>query len=349
VAYFFYRLGRAEGDAELLTLAAAWVDRARRDVGREDAFPRGRGAEYVGPSALYHSLPGIHCVDALVALARRDDVSARAAVGAFLRSARVRDGLYDLATGRAGLLLGAAAILDAAGKRASFDHAALIAMGNAECTRLWRKIDRLPPIAVSKFPQTLGIAHGWAGLLYATLRWTESSGSPLPRTTFDRLVELAERGIIDDANRIRWPVWAPGVSDDRTSVAGWCKGVAGHVFLWTLASTVTGDADFLMLAHGAARTVNALVRKNARTHASLCCGAPGMAYALACAYRHEGNRTWLTAARQLAARAGTMRSPRKVRASLHNGALGAALMQCEMRAAASARMPLFEREAPAGA
>jgi len=316
VAYFFYRVGRADRDPALLELAAAWVDRARRDARRANAFPTGkRATAVVGASALYHRLPGVHCVEALIALARADKASARAAVDAFVGASRVRDAHKDLFTGRASLLLGAAAILDAGGKRPPFDRAALVAMGNAERARLWRAIDRRPRIAVSKVPQTLGIAHGWAGLLYATLRWSESSGSSLPPATGDRLIELAERGIVDDANRIRWPAWAPAVTDDRMSMAGWCNGVAGHVFLWTLAHTLTGDV--------------------------------GMAYALACAHRHDGERAWLASARRLAARAGSIRAVGSLRANLFKGDIGVALLQAELRQPESARMPMFERETAA--
>jgi len=324
--------------------------RARGGVGRSRPTRRAarkRATAVVGASALYHRLPGVHCVEALIALARADKASARAAVDAFVGASRVRDAHKDLFTGRASLLLGAAAILDAGGKRPPFDRAALVAMGNAERARLWRAIDRRPRIAVSKVPQTLGIAHGWAGLLYATLRWSESSGSSLPPATGDRLIELAERGIVDDANRIRWPAWAPAVTDDRMSMAGWCNGVAGHVFLWTLAHTLTGDADYLMLAHGAARTVDALVRANARTIRDLCCGDVGMAYALACAHRHDGERAWLASARRLAARAGSIRAVGSLRANLFKGDIGVALLQAELRQPESARMPMFERETAA--
>jgi serine/threonine-protein kinase len=47
----------------------------------------------------------------------------------------------------------------------------------------------------------LGIAHGWAGVLYATMRWCRSLREALPGSVEIRLRQLAEQmdhGVLPD-------------------------------------------------------------------------------------------------------------------------------------------------------
>lgn len=75
------------------------------------------------------------------------------------------------------------------------------------------------------------MAHGWAGFLYATLRWCEAARRPLPRQVEDRLAELA--ALAQPAGRgLFWPWRMPEVAGDRPGVtAGSCEGNAGHALL----------------------------------------------------------------------------------------------------------------------
>ena len=49
----------------------------------------------------------------------------------------------------------------------------------------------LPPIADGTQQRRLGVAHGWAGSLLATLRWCGVASVPWPAAVGERLAQLA--------------------------------------------------------------------------------------------------------------------------------------------------------------
>src|SRR5262249_17959225 len=150
--------------------------------------------ETVGRASLFHTAPGVHCTAALVAHALDDRAGAAAAAAAFVAAARQPCPNPDLALGRSGLLLGSAllaAALEGAGRggrgaggggpgglRAAAaappsppddPRPLLAALGDALLAGLWAEIEPLPPIPDCAEWPNLGMAHGWAGYLYATL------------------------------------------------------------------------------------------------------------------------------------------------------------------------------------
>src|SRR5207244_186311 len=145
----------------------------------------------------------------------------------------------------------------------------------------------------------LGIAHGWAGILYATMRWTEASGIAMPASLRERLGQLAD--LAEHKGRgIRWPVYTEVRSHKlEPYMAGWCHGRAGYVHLWMLAHRMFRDEAYRALAEGAAW--NAWEERD--LNGSLCCGLAGRAYALLNVYRATGERVWLHRAHVLANKA----------------------------------------------
>src|SRR5262249_8074165 len=136
----------------------------------------------------------------------------------------------------------------------------------------------------------LGIAHGWAGMLYATLLWCHSARRALPDAVEERLRQLTACG--EPIGRgIRWQVklrrHTRGLQNNYMS--GWCNGSAGYVFLWTLAYRTFHDEAYLTLAEKAAWNA----WEEAIASDSLCCGLSGGAYGLMNLYRHTGDRRWL--------------------------------------------------------
>jgi hypothetical protein len=98
----------------------------------------------------------------------------------------------------------------------------------------------------------LGIAHGWAGLLYATLCWCAATGEPLPSALADRLDQLGE--CAEPVNRClhwKWDLASGHHNPASQSMPGWCNGSAGYVFLWTEAHEAIGEKQYLELAEGA--------------------------------------------------------------------------------------------------
>ena len=201
---------------------------------------------------------------------------------------------------------------------------------------MWRSLDRKGEI-VSADVESPGMAHGWAGFLYATLTWCRVAGADVPSSVEPRLAELAAlarpsgRGLV-------WP-WMLAGDGARATMPGWCNGSAGYVFLWTLAADALGRRDLLDLAVGAAWDA----WDAPDTAASLCCGLAGRGYALLNLYRATGETVWLTRARHLAergaARGGFEESHRH---SLWKGDMGLAALAADLERPEQAAMPFFE-------
>lgn len=362
--------------------------------------------ETVGRASLLHTAPGVRCTAALIANALDDRDGAARATAAFVAAARQPCPSPDLALGRAGLLLGGALLLDALAGAAGADGGAkavaeaeveavagarapnrsraasrlsrdapqpqeplpdLLALGDELLAGIWRQIDPLPPLSAWPEAPNLGMAHGWAGYLYATLRWCQAAARPLPAGLGARLGELADsaeswgRGA-----RWRWHgqplAEAHGLAAPAAPrwMAGWCNGSAGMVHLWTLAARTQAlspeshpaTAPRGRIAAGSDRWLQ--LANAAAWHAweaddqveSLCCGLAGRAYALLDLYQAGAGVEWLDRARILADRAAAATDPPEASQphSLYRGQLGIAVLVADLERPDYAAMPLFGNE-----
>src|SRR5436305_5652891 len=250
VACALHRMAQAREDAPLLALADLWAERAAAAAGAPGAWHSaeiGVTRETVGESSAYHSAAGVHAVRAAIAHALGLPGLQEPAVGAFLAAAAVPGPEVDLTLGRSGLLLAGALLAGTLAPEAS-RRRELLAWGEALQRVLWAELDALPPLAGDS--HSLGIAHGWAGYLYAALRWSRAAGTPLPAGAAGRLAELAAEAVPAGRGR-RWAWRGAG---QGLSMPGWCNGSAGLVFLWTLAAEslggLSGGPDYAALAAG---------------------------------------------------------------------------------------------------
>lgn len=341
LAYSLYRIACARDDATLLALADLWALRAARRVGDPEAFynaARDLGADDLGPNALYHTASGVHVVSALIAHAQGSGERAMHAIRQFVDAAAVPTENLDLALGRTGALLGCALLLEAMPGLLEVRQ-----LGERAMTELWTELDRAPAVGHGGIALNLGIAHGWAGVLYATLRLCDAAQIERPGGCVARLEQLAAcaepsgqgvRWRWTDHHRLEPPTrW--------TYMAGWCNGSAGFVFLWTLAHRVLGGGPWLDLAQRAARDA----WESRPGAVNLCCGATGIAYSLLNCWRATGDRTWRDKAHALVSAAVTSAPDlTETPDSLYRGEPGLALLCCELEHAESARMPMFEDE-----
>ncbi|HEX4965645.1 MAG TPA: lanthionine synthetase LanC family protein [Thermoanaerobaculia bacterium] len=341
------RLAQLREDAGLLSLADLWSARALDDGGHDGAFydpESGLHPQVLGRISPYHTASGLYCVQALVAHALGDGGTQLEAVSAFLTVAGEPCENPDLTLGRSGALVAAVLLLDTlTGEASAAVRAELIAFGNVLLAELWSELDAQPPIARCDRLANLGIAHGWAGFLYATLCWCRATGSErFPARLKERLAELAAAAQ-PWGRGLRWPWYGAVEGHARNAgfMAGWCNGSAGFVFLWTLAHRVLGDPGFLALAEGAAWNA----WESPEGGGSLCCGLAGRAYALLSLHRHTGAPEWLARARGRANRAAVDAEKRPGREeSLYKGALGAALLAADLARPEASAMPFFEAE-----
>jgi serine/threonine-protein kinase len=348
VAVALYRMAVRRDDAKLLALADIWAERALADSGKSGAFYGGADhATALGErsTALFHSVTGVQCARGLIALARADNVTAQGAIDAFVTSMEsTPDVELDLTTGRAGLLLGASLLYDAMPTSPYLDPARLRGAGDRLAMTLWAALAALPPVPDAIGLPMSGIAHGWAGVLYAVMRWAQSTRASLPNGFDARLHELAS--CAEETGRgIRWPrVLRQRLGDETVDyVPSWCNGSAGFIHLWTLASSLRDEPRWLELAERVAW--NAWEYPHGSGMFDLCCGAAGRAYALLTLHRHTGDATWLRRAESLADRAGrVVDDDPGLGHALYKGSLGVALLAAELDRPLEARMPLFEHE-----
>jgi serine/threonine-protein kinase len=189
----------------------------------------------------------------------------------------------------------------------------------------------------------LGVAHGWAGRLYAALRWCRAAGEAPPAGLAARLAELA--ALAEPWGRgLRWPC----IGEDGShlgSLAGWCKGSAGFYFLWDEALRhfpEEGGPGFARLREGAAWHA----WEGPDEGPDLCCGVAGRSYALLSLFRRTGEAAWRARAEALAERAarGALRPERAADApdALLKGALGVAVLGADLESPEAAAFPCFE-------
>jgi serine/threonine-protein kinase len=331
------RLSRVRGEPKLLALAGAWMERTVARLGEPTAFysaERELSEKAVGRTSLLYTASGVHVVRASLAHARGDAEAHARAAEDFIRASSQPCTFVDLSVGRAGTLLGCT-LLHEAGPTPW-----LRAYGDGVLAELWRTVEGFGPVGRSRELSNLGMAHGWAGLLYAVLRWCVATGQPPPEGLEERLYQLAGcaeftgRGL-----RWRWTFVASGDTWRSVSMPGWCNGSAGYVFLWTLAHRVLGDGRWLRLAEQTAWHV----WEGGSGPASLCCGLTGRAYALLDVHRATGEAAWLRRAVRLAEDASRVAgSLAEHSASLLKGEPGLALLVAELEAPEKARLPFLE-------
>jgi hypothetical protein len=348
LAYALYRLALIRGDAEMLALADLWASRAAAVAHAPDAFadvPRGLTSAVYCTSTPYHTIAGVHCVRALIANAAGDRPSLAESVDAFIgaSSVPVRGVNLDLMLGHTGVLIASALLLDAVAPVHEYARRRLAEHGAAAMAAIEEATAALPAMCDAPGFSSMGAAHGWTGLLFATLRWYAVTRRPLSADTIRRLRELASYGQ-PWGRGMRWPhTLDPQSAEHHTFLAGWCNGTAGLVHLWTLAAQLTGEATFDDLAGHAAwgtweHATDSLT--------NICCGLGGLAYALLARYRATGDTSWYRRAGALASRAARVSAtdPPPHPDSLYHGTAGIALLVADLGRPQTAGMPFFGSE-----
>jgi eukaryotic-like serine/threonine-protein kinase len=341
-AYALLRIASIRDDHELLALADVWSTQALQAAGSDEAFWNAEleiVPETFGENSFYHHASGVHLVHALIAGARGDDWAQQLALESFLSAAARPCDHVDVAFGRSGLLLGCSLALEAL--PATLEVRPLRTLGDGLRDSLWTQLEREPALPESTELKSLGAAHGWAGYLFALMRWSEASGTPLPATLGERLEQLAALG--QPAGRgLRWPHEAGAHPLGGALEASWCNGAAGYVYLWTLAHRQIGDEMYARLAEMAAWSA---YEGHPAAPGDLCCGFAGRAYSLVCLYKHSGEPAWLARAHRLSDYAArSVRVEPLRRDSLYKGEVGVALLAADLEAPDHACMPFFEAE-----
>ena len=337
LGYALYRLACLRESAEALALADVWLARAEGAESTPGAFSVPGGdltPEILGPISPFHSMAGVCMVRTLLALAMGERHEAERAADRFAELSRTPWHELDLTLGRSGTLLACSTLLEALSAAAG-KTAAIRELGESTLASLWEQVEwaRL---------ESPGIAHGWAGILYASLRWCRAAAVPPPPGLPERLDTLAARA--EPLGRgLHWP--QPEVPDGRRwapeQISGWCNGPAGFVHLWTLAHQRFHRPEYLALAESSAWSA----WEGPARVPDLCCGMAGRAYGLLNLYKHTGAPEWLERARRLSQRASAISRARARRPlGLFNGIGGIVLLEADLARPEHAGMPCFESE-----
>lgn len=339
VALALTRLATVTEDAAALESAERWLARTEYRLGEAGAFDDGDKlrSKVVGPVSPLHTASGVAAVRAFLSHATRDHARHQAALDDFRAATQAPCENLDLTLGRSSVLLCAALLY--AGADSSWPATQRLARhGDEVCHGIWRDLPERP---MTYF----GIAHGWAGVAYATMMWARARGvQPLPQVR--AVLEMLARAAEPLERGARWPLTPPDGHAGDTFWPGWCHGNAGYVFLWNLARAAYGEAVFAQLAERSAWLLDYRLGVG-----NLCCGRAGQAYAALNHYRSTGEERW----RSLAGRIANRRSTGDAQAhegrnplSLYKGQVGLALLAIELERPDRAAMPLFEFDAASG-
>ena len=347
-AYALWRIACARDDAELLALADAWCDRAARDIDAERGFCSDElelTRAMIGTVSPYHTASGVHAAGALIALGAGNILAAQHSIDAYLRATAGADGPGEIVLGRGGVLLVTALLVEAVPDSDYIRADALLRAGDALYDELFAAMNALPPIGEPSAVEYTGIAHGWAGMLYALLCWLRVRRRGTAPELAERLAQLAAYAR-PAGKGVRFAWHAQEKRGGPFFMPGWCNGSAGFVFLWNLAHAMFHEPSFGELAERAATNA----AESLHEQDSLCCGLAGQAYALLNMYNHSGERGWLARAEKLAvaARHAAARQPHPLMSrseSLYKGDLGVAVLLAELHDPQFARMPFFELDA----
>ena len=345
IAYGLLRIAMARDDEALLALADVWSTRALAAIGTEEAFVNREieiTPEVFGTGGVHHSAAGVYATAAMIAIARGDEIERPMDVAGVVAAAADQGDQRDVSFGTAGVLLSAATLLEALPSHAP-ERDAVRELGDRLADQAWDELSAPGPIGSPDQRarvRHLGGAHGWGGMLYAQLRWTEATGRGVRDGLGERLRELGElalpfrRGLV-------WPREV-GAPDDGALSSSWCNGAAGMVALWTSAAAVLPQDGFDRLAEGAAWTAF----DGPSAPGDLCCGLGGRAYALLTAYRATGDDDWLARAWRLGNRAAiAARAESLRRDSLYKGEIGVAVLAADLSRPSESAMPFYDREA----
>lgn len=335
LACALYRMACIKGDASLLSLADVWSSKAIHNIESSAAFYDDKleiTPETVGLISPYHTASGVYVVQALISHAMGDTSSQWAAAEAFVTASREKCQNLDLTLGRSSTLLICSLLLDIM-PEADF----LIELGNNVQQSVWDEIKTFAPIQECSEISYLGIAHGWAGILYATLRWCQASKRDLQPGIEERLGQLSE--CAEPVGRgVRWKIMVEKRKAEY--MPGWCNGSAGYIHLWTLAHNLLGNDTYLVLAERAAWNT----WEEPKGIGQLCCGLAGRAYGLLNLYKHTGRKEWVYRAQELANRAAVNLDSSEPPNSLYRGEVGIALLAADLSKPEQSCMPFFESE-----
>jgi len=324
IAYFLYRMALHTQSPELISLADIWCNRTKEMTGAEGAYTNkelGFEEKDLEKVSVFNHEPGLHFVQALISSSTGDAATAIQSMGQLLEISKAESSNIDMTMGKSSIVLALASIIKSLPAFFNYDTAAVINYGNSLMDSIWHD-KRSTIIGEDYAVKFTGVAHGWAGIIYATLRWYQTAAIPVPDWLEMKIRELyavreEHNGAVIWKNKIntRYFYYMPG----------WCNGGAGFVELFTLAAGVFKKAEYLDIAEKIAIDVYS----NESMAGDLCCGLAGRCYSLLGLYQATQNEAYYDHASRLLTKSKQVTSFMKTD-SLFKGKFGLKLLEIEM-------------------
>lgn len=345
IAYGLLRIACLQQDADLLAAADVWISRALNQQNDLLAFTDGSvsSSSETGPLALFHSVTGLHTVNALIRYASGDRTETRKAIMGFIQMVESKtinssdsEALHlfpqDLTNGVTGLLLGLTLLLPLCDKDDHDIRLQIETLASHLCTILHQQFQ--PDIQCQN--RFLGFAHGRTGAIYALLKWADVSSNLPDRLIISYLDDLAVFTHYSGEG-LSFPIDI--INPNSPSWTGWCHGSAGHLLTWTLAARVLKRKEYLSYAISLGRNIWEL---NGQSGPSLCCGSAGEALSLFELSRATGDSIWIDRGIKLSTQAvNTLSSTNDAQGLLRSG-VGIALTAAESREPTISSWPICQ-------
>lgn len=253
----------------------------------------------------------------------------------FLSAATMPCSQIDVTLGRSGVLIGCTILYKELVSIKNYSTVEIVLLAENIKNEIWQQLDQYPSMQQANPVDYFGIAHGWAGLLYATLFWCKTASCNLPTQFMTRVEELFNCAVQKESG-ISWPITVA----DKKVWPGWCNGNSGHIFLWTLLYQYFKEEKYIQAAQ---KLADELLTCTQKTMVDLCCGTGGMAYAMINLYKATNEKKYFTAVQSM--QQDILKNwfiqPLKNN-SLYKSEVGIGVLLGEITNIAFARMPLFE-------
>ena len=278
IAYALLKLACCNEAPDLLAQAELWLDRARKEQHHDMAFLNTKHRqEYdrVGCVSVHHATPGISFISVLLSIVKNDLARLQVELAQFVEEINQPCEENDTTLGKLSAVLALQELLEQiADSDMDTVQQLLITTGNKLLAEIWSSLGNEQAIGPEHDWKNLGFAHGWSGLLYTTLLWSKQQGIELPPTFYDRVKQLTSclfpqgRGLVIS--------WLDDEGNSMGSMAGWCNGSAGVLYLYCLLFQQDKNPKWLSVARGLAWNV----WESQDSPVDLCCGIAGRIFAL---------------------------------------------------------------------
>ncbi len=324
IAYFLYRMALNNKNAELISLADVWCNRSKEMSTEDSAYINdelGFGSKDIDIISVFNHEPGLHFVQALISSSIGDLNTTIQSIEKIIGISKSQSSNLDITMGKSGTLLALASIIESVPAFFNFSIDPIINYGDSLMSSIWD--DKIAITISDDYSiKSTGVAHGWAGLIYAALKWHRAARRPGPmwlENKIDQLFNVREEH--DDL-----VIWKNKINArNYYYMPGWCNGSAGFLELFRLAADVYQKAEYLDVAERIAIDVY----NNANMAADLCCGLAGRAYSLLGLFESTRNEKYYDDAEVLLAKSKHINSFLKID-SLFKGKFGLKLLEIEM-------------------